>query len=72
MQTLRNVLQWFSAAAEALKWQPPDHMMLMDTEQVERGGHPVELASRSNRRASRSRTERLPRMDLLRWPRWPT
>jgi hypothetical protein len=44
MRTLCAVIQWISAAVEHARWQPPDQTMFLDTEDIERGKNPVEIA----------------------------
>jgi len=47
MPTFSAVIQWISAAVEHARWQPPDQTMFLDTEHIERGKDPVEVAGDS-------------------------
>ena len=59
MRTLCAVIQWISAAVEHARWQPPDETMFLDTEHIERGKDPVEIAR------CRDRSDTLPRVSRV-------
>jgi hypothetical protein len=62
MRKLRGLIQWILAAAEALRWQPPDRTTFLDIERIEHGRYLVEIADRGDRRDSRVRRAKVSKL----------